>query len=237
MVQGACQLAASETPRAEVPSLLAPPWHTRALVGLMLAVAGAAVGLGAGASPSDVASPVAAYLPLAIVNVGLLLYTCRVGLERSILGRVFSQGPYDWRRVRVDLACAVGVALALIVAESALQSLLGLPESTAAHALLPRTLAEKLAWLLVAVIVGVSEEVVYRGYLQRQLAALSGWLPFGVLAQALLFGIAHGEQGGWAVARFAVYALGLGWLAAARKSLLPCALGHVVVDLLAGWVG
>jgi uncharacterized protein len=238
MVQGACQVAATAPPLAAT-SLLAPPWHTRALVALMLVVAATGTALTHLAEPTTrVALPVAtSYLALAMVNLGLLVYTSRIGLESNILARVFSQGRYDTRRLLADLAWGAGAALALIGAENALQWLLGLPESVAAHALLPHTAGEKLAWVLVAALVGLSEEVVYRGYLQRQLAALAGWLPFGVVAQALLFGIAHGEQGGWAVARFAGYALGLGWLAIARKSLLPCVLAHAAVDLLAGLAG
>jgi membrane protease YdiL (CAAX protease family) len=238
MVQGACQLAATEPPPVAATALLAPAWHTRALVALMLLVATAGTAFGDVANAAGVASPgVSTYLPLSIVNVGLLLYTCRIGLEGNIFARVFSQGRYDAPRALIDLAWGAGAALALIGTEKTLQLLFGLPESVAAHALLPRTTGEKVAWVFVAALVGFSEELVYRGYLQRQLAALSGWLPFGVVAQALLFGIAHGEQGGWAVARFAGYALGLGWLAAARKSLLPCVLGHVAVDVLAGLAG
>jgi len=239
MVQGACQLAASETRPVAAISALAPPWHTRALVALMLLVAAAGTALGHDAAPLTQGSPLATtYLPLALVNLGLLLYTCRIGLERNIFADVFSQRPHDApRALVVELAWGAGVALALMGTEKTLQWVLGLPESVAAHALLPHTVAEKLAWTLVAALVGFSEEVVYRGYLQRQLSALSGWLPFGVVAQALLFGIAHGEQGSWAVARFAGYGLGLGWLAAARKSLLPCVLGHVAVDMLAGLAG
>jgi membrane protease YdiL (CAAX protease family) len=239
MVQGACQLAAIEPRSVDATSPLAPPWHTRALVALMLVVAAAGTAFAHVAGPSGgVASPgVTAYLPLSIVNLGLLLYVCRIGFGRNILARVFSQGRYDTPRVLVDLGWGACVALALIGTEKTLQWLFGLPESVAAHALVPRTPGERIAWVFVAALVGFSEELVYRGYLQRQLAALSGWLPFGVVAQALLFGIAHGEQGGWAVARFAGYALGLGWLAAVRKSLLPCVLGHVAVDLLAGLAG
>jgi len=139
MVQGACQISAIEPPLVAATSLLAPPWHTRALVALMLAVAAAGTALGHVAGPTaDVALPVATtYLPLALVNLGLLLYTCRIGLERSILARVFSQGRYDAPRVLADLAWGAGVALALIGAEKTLQWLLGLPESVAAHALLP----------------------------------------------------------------------------------------------------
>ena len=238
MLQGACQIVAVEARPAAATSLLAPPWHTRLLVALMLAVAGAGTALGYVAGPTAVVSPVATtYLVLSTVNLGLVLYTCRVGLDRNIVARLFSQGRYDASRLLADLAWGAGAALALIGAENALQWLLGLPESVAAHALLPHGPGEKFIWVLVATLVGFSEELVYRGYLQRQLTALAGWLPFGVVAQALLFGIAHGEQGGWAVARVTGYARGLCWLAIARKSLLPCVLGHVAVDLLAGLAG
>ena len=235
MVQGACQ-AVFAPPRVGTTELLAPAWHTHVLVGSMLAVTAAGVALPQVAPPSRAAaSPLAAtYLTLALVNLGLLGFVCRVGLERNILARLFSQRRSGAHGLLVDVAWGAALALAIVGAENLAQWLLGLPESLAAHALMPHSASEKLAWVFLGALIGISEELVYRGYLQRQLAGLSGWLPFGVVAQALLFGIAHGEQGGWAVARFAVYALGLGWVAAARQSLLPCVLGHVAIDLLAG---
>lgn len=121
----------------------------------------------------------------------------------------------------------------LILAENSLQTRWGMPESTAAHALLPTTASAHVAWFCVAALVGLSEELVYRGYLQRQLGAASGQPLVGIVAQALLFGIAHGEQGPWAVARFAAYAVALGGLAAARKSLVPGILCHVALDCYA----
>ena len=219
--------------------LLAPLWHTRVLVGLMLVVAltGAIVAQVAQTSRA-VTSPIASlYLPLTIVNLGLCAYVCRVGLERSLFAQLFSQGRYDGRRLLADLAWAGAFTFALIRAENGLQLAFGLPESAAAHALVPITAGEKSVWALVAALVGFSEELVFRGYLQRQLAALSGSVLFGVAAQALLFGIAHGEQGAATVARFAVYAFAFGWLSVARKSLMPCVLAHVAIDWCAGLAG
>ncbi len=236
MLQAACQdvEAAPSTPR------LAPPGHTYALVALMLAVAATGAFGGqtlqsttAGAAPAALS----AYAPLIVVNLGLAFYVCRVGLQRSILGALFSQGRYDARRALGDFVAAGALALLLVFAENGFATLLGAPESAAGHALLPVTGLEKLLWTFVAMLVGFSEELVYRGYLQRQLCMLSGQLPLAVIGQALLFGIAHGEQGGWAVARFALYSVALGWVAATRRSLIPTVMCHVAVDWYAALNG
>jgi hypothetical protein len=49
--------------------------------------------------------------------------------------------------------------------------------------------------------------------------------------------MAAGEQGAWAVGRFAIYALVLGWVAVTRKSLIPWVVCHVTVDCCAGLSG
>ena len=47
----------------------------------------------------------------------------------------------------------------------------------------------------------------------------------------MLFGIAHGEQGGSAVGRFVRLALVFGWVAARRQGLLAVTLCHVALDI------
>lgn len=242
MVQGACHAARLDhlaERRRESGHFLAPAWHTRALVALLLAVATTGLLLEpAPLQPFAVTSVVVrAYAPLALVNVMLCLYVSGVGLERNVLAELLGRFRGDGWRLLKDLSIGLALAVALIAAENGLQAWLGLPESIAAHALRPSTTSEKLAWLPVAALVGFSEEVVYRGYLQRQFSVLTGRLPFGVLVQAALFGIAHAEQGGWAVGRFAGYAVVLGAVAAWRRSLAPGIWCHVAVDSLAAWGG
>lgn len=238
MVQRACHCA----PRRDLGSewrdaegLLAPAWHTRALVALLLAVAATGLLLDPTLLPvlSTQALAVRAYVPLVLANVLLCAYASGVGLKRNLLAELWARPRGRSARWPVELAIGVGLALGLVAAESGLQRLLGLPESVAAHSLMPRNLGDKLSWVLVAALVGFAEELVFRGYLQRQLTAMSGRLTVGVLVQALLFGIAHGEQGAAAVARFAAYGFALGSVAAWRRTLLPTVLAHVLVDWLA----
>jgi membrane protease YdiL (CAAX protease family) len=128
-----------------------------------------------------------------------------------------------------------GAALVVLVlaTESALELWLGMPESLFAHALLPNQPTEKALWALLAIVIGASEELVYRGYLRRQLLALSGSSWLAISLQALLFGIAHGAQGQWAVARFAAYGVAFGYLAQRQRSIVPCVLAHVGLDVYA----
>jgi uncharacterized protein len=217
---------------------VAPYWHTRALVLLLLAVA--ATGTALEARPELAAGSAtqlgARYLPLLVVNLSLSLYVLWFGLRRGVHWQLFGIGRGTGSALG-DLAWATALAVGVIGAENALQTLLGLPESAASHALVPASGVARLCWLGLVPVVGLSEELVYRGYLQRQLAALTGQVWLGVTLQALLFGVAHGEQGGAAVARFALYGLAFGWVAQKRRTLLPCVLCHVALDIAAGFGG
>lgn len=228
-VQGVCQ--SSTLPW---PATLAPFWHTRALVAFILTVAL----LGALQGP---VAPTSArisgyYLPLGLVSLLLSGYVLW-GTPRHALHAALQEARRSLPRLGTDGASATLFVLLVLVTDGVLSVQLGLPESVASHALLPQSPAEKVCWVLVACCVGSSEELVYRGYLQRQLAALSGRPWLGVLLQALLFGIAHGEQGGSAVLRVSAYGFGFGVLAIARGGLLPCVLAHIALDLYAGFLG
>jgi hypothetical protein len=89
--------------------------------------------------------------------------------------------------------------------------------------LLPQGVIEITLWCALSVSAGFFEEFVYRGYLQKQFHALTGSLALAVLAQALVFGIAHACQGTTQVAVIT----GLGVLAAWRKNLRPGIVAHV----------
>jgi membrane protease YdiL (CAAX protease family) len=234
MVQGACQpiqgtSAASQT-------LLAPFWHTRALIFLLLAVALAGVTLDPQlTSPAAASRFTSSYLPLLIVNSSLVLYASGFGLQRPLFRELL--GELQPAHLTRQLAWSAGLVALVLLAEAALQFWLGMPESLWAHALLPRGPGEVTGWIVLSTIIGWSEELVYRGYLRRQLAALSGSAALGVLLQGLLFGVAHGQQGQWAVARFAFYGVAFGYVAARERSILPCVLCHVGLDVYAGAVG
>jgi membrane protease YdiL (CAAX protease family) len=215
---------------------LAPAWHTWILVALIVLVA--AVGslltaAGGSAAPVITGSSrvVVAYVPMLLVQWGLLAYVARIGRPRSALASLLG------RRWTTVAAAASGLALA-VAAFGAIEACQALPIGLAAQpgpavrALLPFTATERWVWIAVALSAGFCEEVVYRGYLQVQLAAFTRSAAWGVALQALLFGLAHLEQGPAVAARLGLYGLGLGVLAWWRRSLLPGIVAHVAVDLL-----
>jgi membrane protease YdiL (CAAX protease family) len=135
-----------------------------------------------------------------------------------------------WRRPTDFLIDAL-IAAALWGIWIAIQS--ALPNTNTVHALLPRTPLELAVWMLVALSAGFCEELVFRGYFQRQFHALTGSLATAIALQAMVFGVGHFYEGGWAVATIMLYGLFFGLLAAWRKSLLPGMLAHAWSDIFA----
>jgi uncharacterized protein len=236
MVQGACQLEDPiDRPGTEA-AVTVPRWHTRALVSLLLAVAATGSLLEPPLATPHKSALLDSYVPVLLVNLGLAAYVARVGLGsnrwRSLVGGDLK--PRAWLGHAPWAAILTGLVLGC---ESLLAAIFGLPESIAAHALMPTSPAEKCCWAALAVIIGFSEELVYRGYLQQQLELTTGSAASGVLLQGMLFGLAHAEQGPWALGRFACYGVAFGVVAKHRRSIVPCILCHVALDTLAGLVG
>lgn len=217
------------------PALVAPAWHTALLLVWILAVLLTGLLLDRpGASPPARASRAAVYLQLALAQLMMLTYVVRVGLGRSIFGRLVGERWTSLRRAGVDVVLALALAAAILGLEFAAQRWLSTGAPTRVEALLrPRTAVERIAWLALSFLVGLSEEVVYRGYLQRQLGAWTRSAVVGLLASALLFALAHANQGLGSALRVGLYGSLLGLVAARRRSLLPGIVAHALVDGLA----
>ncbi len=101
--------------------------------------------------------------------------------------------------------------------------------------LAPANGREIIAWILLCVVAGIAEEVVFRGYLQRQFTAWSrGAVLAGIAFSSLLFGAAHGYQGirnMFLLVAFGALFSVLAWL---RRGLRPCIFAHSWHDLIAG---
>jgi membrane protease YdiL (CAAX protease family) len=133
----------------------------------------------------------------------------------------------------VYAALALGFSYALFVG---VQRLLA-PGGAVANPLLPAVpsgVAGIIVWIGLSLSAGICEEVVFRGYLQRQLAALSGSTSIAILGQAVVFGAAHGYQGVGAVIKIVVYGLAIGALAQWRGNIRAGVLAHAAWDILEG---
>lgn len=143
----------------------------------------------------------------------------------DLLGKIWTRWQYALR----DVAIAGVFWMVVRYADRLIYYLAG-PQRAPAR-LAPHTKAELLISVLFAVAAGVAEELVFRGYLQKQFTALCGNLGAGVLIQAALFACYHGYH--QTIATFGqhfVFGLLAGSLAQWRNSLLPGMIGHAWFD-------
>jgi membrane protease YdiL (CAAX protease family) len=91
-------------------------------------------------------------------------------------------------------------------------------------------------WVLLSMSAGFVEEFVFRGYLQRQLTALTRSAIFGVLISAAIFSLGHLYQGVAKAMIIGVYGAMFGTLAVMRKSLRPGMFAHAWHDIFSGIV-
>lgn len=217
---------------------LAPRWHTALLVTLMLMVGGLGIALhllGHEPAPASLASKIGAlYLPEIIVEWALALWCIRVLRGKSALGALVGRGWTSARRAAVDLASAAGLVVLIVGSESIWAHFSRATPSAAVLAILPATPLEKAVWVLVAVSAGFCEEVVYRGYLYVQLSAFLRSRNGAILGQALLFGLAHAQQGLGPALRFSVYGIAFAVVAVRRRSLYAGIVAHTAIDLTSG---
>jgi membrane protease YdiL (CAAX protease family) len=222
-------------------SPVAPLWHTVVLIVILLGLALLQAKSQARLGATDPGSRVLLYCFSILFELFLLAYVWILGLRLAgkRLGDLIGG---RWTRA-IDVLRDVGVALIFWVIVAAglavLQQVLRDPfmESRAAKALFPQGIVETSLWVIVSVTAGFCEEVVFRGYFQKQFFALTGRRDLAVALQALIFGVAHLYQGVRAVITITLYGAMFGILAAVTKSLRPGMIQHAAEDAFSGIVG
>lgn len=210
---------------------------TRHLWRFVLIAIGIAIGMLVQARGSS-STPIVSRLPLycALITVELaLVWFVAVGINSKgyklvdLLGRRWHT-VFD---VIIDVVLAIGTAALLRLTSPLLFYLLGRWSSNTGF-LLPKSGSESLAWIAVSLCAGICEELVYRGYLQRQLWNLTSSLPMALVLQSVIFGCGHIYQGWKPALVTAIYGLIFGLVAAWRRSIIPSALAHTMVDVIGG---
>jgi hypothetical protein len=228
--------------------LVASPAHTARLVAVflgvvaLLAFAASRTPAPAGPVPSTPASHVSQYLGMMAFLWGLFWFA-RVGLRkhgttvREILGGRW-RSPRD---VVVSFAWAIGfLVVARGVLSLATSGLAHLGQSVAtesAHTMAflgPHGFVECALWVLLSVSAGFCEEFVFRGYLQRQFAALTRNRDAGLLISALIFGAGHFYQGWRSATVITLFGVLFGLLALVTRTLRPGILAHAIEDITSG---
>jgi len=173
---------------------------------------------------------------LGVVWIGLRLKKTTI---RELIGGRWAT-PEDFL---MDVAIAFVFWLVAAAVLAGLGYLLGLAKGAQveqakklAELLAPRSSLGLLIWVLLSMTAGYVEEIIFRGYLQRQFAVLSGNIYFGLVASAIVFGAGHGYEGTRRMALIAVYGAMFGFLTLWRKSLRPGMMAHAGHDAGQGFL-
>lgn len=177
------------------------------------------------------------YLSAIFMN-GMLIYFVWGGVRKAG-GNLFDLigGRWTcWSDLGRDLAVAAPFWLVFKGAVWGMSWLLGENHAKTVDILLPRGVLEIAVWIAASAAAGFGEELVFRGYVQRQVQALSGSTWIAVLGQGLLFGMMHAYQGWKAVVVISSVGMLFGWLAVWRRNLRAGMLAHGWADVWAGWL-
>jgi membrane protease YdiL (CAAX protease family) len=222
--------------------LIAPIWHTVAIVAIILANSYfASVRL-----PNSVQrGRILLYLSTMVWQV-VLLGLVWIGLRlrkttlRELIGGRWNSAEAFW----LDVGVAAGFWFVSAMVLVGAKIVLGLSSLDVGHAteqakkavgsITPRTLAELAVFLLLTLFAGFVEETIFRGYLQKQIGAITGNVYAGLVVSAIVFGAAHGYQGTRYMILIAIYGVMFGLLVLWRKSLRPGMMAHAWQDALSG---
>lgn len=225
------------------PKLIAPRLHTALLITLflVLTVSGAFFQRQALSRPGTLQqhpNVVPLYLSVIALQWGLFYWIWK-GLRRTNtkLGELIGGRWASAKDVLTDVALAAGLWGTWEVVGTAWVRWLGQGHAASIQSLLPRRPVEILLWIAVSASAGICEEVVFRGYFQKQFEAFTRSAWIALLLQAALFGISHGYQGVQACLRIAALGALYGLLALWRRSLRPGIIAHAGTDILSGIFG
>ena len=175
---------------------------------------------------------------IALSSEWLLFLYLWIGLRRGTTTALALIDRASWTLGRWCLyaAIAVGMALVWMGCGIVLGKLLPISPDAARHllVLMPRTPLERTVWVALSVRAGFCEEFIYRGYLLQQFRAVSGHRVGGIVAPAVVYGIAHAALPRQVGVSVAFLGLLFGIVAARGRSLVPGMLMHAGIDILPG---
>jgi membrane protease YdiL (CAAX protease family) len=208
--------------------------------GMLLLLAAVSLGLFSmqSASPSAPGEPGRGNVPV---------YLAVIGCEWMLVGYVWLGGQRAgavplrdliggrWgsaKAVLRDIGVAAGFWVVWSLVAIGVNILVGPSHAKSLAFLNPHGAVEVALWVMMSLTAGFCEELVYRGYLQRQVASLTGSASLAVLIQAVIFGAGHWYQGLRMVFVITVLGALFGVLAQWRKSLRPGMISHAWSDIL-----
>lgn len=186
-------------------------------------------------TPPDFAALATAIIVRDVALVGLIVFfVWRSGEARGPvpLARI----GWDLRDAPTEVAIGVALFLPMTICAAFIDALLravgfsGPPENTPLFA--PTGGAELLLAILLVVVVAISEETIFRGYLMLRFRNLTGSVPLAIVASSLIFAMGHGYQGASGLIAVGVIGSILAVVYAWRGNLVAVTTMHFIQDFI-----
>ena len=212
----------------------APAWHT-AVVLLLLFLLVASSGLHHILRPDHMTHRITSYIAISATEWLITAFIWLGWPESRLAMRVFTGA----MSAKLQLLLRdVGLAIAFLLVGNALLTMIGrLMHATPNESLrnlLPHGGLEVGCYLFLALTAAICEEIIYRGYLQRQFTRWSKRASIGIVLQGVIFGASHAYQGKRMMLAICVYGCLFGLLARWRGSLRPGMIAHFLQDGVGG---
>ena len=223
-------------PQAAGRGAVAPVWHTIVFIVVLLGFAFLQQLPRFAARAEQAPSRIPTYVLTIGYELFLLGYVWLLGLRpykiplRELIGGRWKRATDFWK----DAGVAALFWIVVVLVIGALSVAMRFSGAKAASFLLPKTGTEVALWIPLAVTAGFCEELIFRGYLQRQFLALTGNVAAAIALQGIVFGAGHLYQGLKGVIVISLYGILFGILAVMRKSLRPGMMQHAGQDSLSG---
>lgn len=176
------------------------------------------------------------YLQLLVMEWSLFFFVWKRGLKTTgttlrdlIGGRWTSPGA-----LAVDILLAFQLLGTWKLVAILASRVMGPSHAASIEAYLPRGLLESSLWVVLSLSAGFCEELVFRGYFQRQFAAWTGRPWLAVVLQGVLFGGLHGYQGVESSVKIVGFGILYGAVALGTRNLRPGMMAHAATDILSG---
>ena len=228
-------LTTTAEPVSAAPRGIAPVWHT---IVLLLLLVGVSAMSAASSHSGRTTNHIVSYVGTIVLEL-LLLGWAWFGMRlrrvtmREIIGGKWSSP----EQVMLDIGLAIGfIVVSWVVVAGIILGLGGNPQQQMAETkriaafIAPRTWLELGFAFALSAVAGFVEEVLYRGYLQRQFAAWGRSIAVGIVLSGLAFGVSHGYEGIPRMVAIAVFGMMFGVMAHFRKSLRPGMIAHALFD-------
>jgi len=145
---------------------------------------------------------------------------------------------WTYKHLWADIVLGIVLFFPVFLAASALGALLERlgfsgPSQSAMGALLPRTSAQYALAIALVIVVALSEEFIFRGYLIRRLSSATRSVAMAVVVASIIFAFGHGYEGTSGVVAVGFIGLAFALIYVWRGSLVAPVVMHFLQDFIA----